>query len=128
MDEVVLVCVLQRRSRAGADVRREFWREALLCVEQLAQALAIDELHHHGLATLMLEHVMNGDDIRVVEARCSDCLAPEAFRNDFVRSQCRLEPLDCDLPVQREVDGEPDLGHTTLSQAAFELVTLGDQR
>ena len=83
--EAGLVRVVERQRDAGADVTREFGAEALLRVEQLAQALALDELHHHRLATVLVEHVVHRDDVRVVQAGGRDGLTAEAFGDDLRR-------------------------------------------
>ena len=44
---------VQCRGNARPDVHRQFRAEPLLLVEQLAQALAVDELHHHRLAAIL---------------------------------------------------------------------------
>ncbi len=102
--------------------------QPLLGVEQLAQALAVDQLHHDGLTTVLFEHVVDRDDVRMVEARCGDRLAPESLRDDRVGRERRLEPLDGDLAIEGEVDRQPDLGHAALGEASLQLVPAGDDR
>ncbi len=84
MDETGLVGMVECECHARADVTREFGTQPLLGVEQLAKALAFHELHHDGLATVLFEHVVDGDDVRVVEAGRGDRLAPESLGDDRV--------------------------------------------
>ena len=111
---------------ARADVDRQLRAQPGLDVEQLAQALAVDELHHDGLAAALGEHVVDGDDVRMGEASDGDRLAAEALGDDRVGRQARLEPLEGDAPVERQVGGEPDLGHPSLSQSALQAVAAGE--
>jgi len=47
------VGMIERSGHTGADVTREFGTQPLLRVEDLTQALALDELHHDRLAPVM---------------------------------------------------------------------------
>ena len=111
---------------ARADVDRQLGAEPGLHVEQLAQALAVDELHDDGLAALVLEDVVDGDDVGVGQAGDGDGLAAEALGDDGVGGEARLEPLQGDLAVERDVGGEPHLGHAALGQPPLEPVAVGE--
>ena len=124
--EAGLVGVVERRRDARADVAGQLGAEALLGVEQLPQALAVDELHHHGLAPVLFEHVVHRDDVRVVQAGGGDGLAAEALGDDGVGGEVRLEPFHRHLAVEREVGGQPHLGHATLGELPLQLVSVGD--
>ena len=126
MDEAGFVGVIERKRDARADVARELRAQPLLGVEQLAQALAFDELHDHGLAAVLFEDVVHGDDVRVVETGRGDRLASESFGDDRVGGQRGLEPLDGHLAIERQVDGEPHLGHAALRELTLQLVSPGD--
>ncbi len=84
MHEAGGVSVIEGGGHAGADVAREFWAQPFLGVEDLAQALAFDELHHHGLSSVLFEHVVDGDDVRMVQARSRDGLAAEPLGHDGI--------------------------------------------
>ena len=118
---------VERARHGRADVDRELGPEALLAVEQLAQALAVDELHHDGLAAVVLEHVVDGDDVRVVQPGDGDRLAPEALGDDRIGGEVRLEPLDGDLAVELDVGGQPHLGHPAVPDPPLEVVAAGEQ-
>ena len=126
VDEAGVVGGVEGRRDARADVDRQLGAEPGLHVEQLAQALAVDELHDDGLAALVLEHVVDGDDVRVGQAGDGDGLAAEALGDDGVGGQARLEPLEGDLAVERDVGGQPHLGHPALGQPPLEPVAAGE--
>ena len=110
-----------------ADVDGELRAEALLPVEQLAQTLAVDELHHYGLAAVVLEHVVDGDDVRVIQPGDGDRFAPEPFGDHGIGGEVRLQPLDGDPAVELDVGGDPHLGHPTVTDPPFEVVPLREQ-
>ena len=117
---------VERDGDARADVDRQLGAQPRLHVEQLAQALAVDELHHDGLAALVLEDVVDGDDVRVGQAGDGDGLAAEPLGDDGVGGQARLEPLEGDLAVERDVGGQPHLGHPALGEPPLEPVAPGE--
>ena len=120
--------VIERRGDTGSDVTGEFGAQPLLGVEHLTQALALHQLHHDRLATILLEHVVDSDDVGVVEARGGDGLAPEPFRDHGVGRERGLQPLHGDLAVEREVEGQPHLRHAALGEHALEFVAVRDDR
>ena len=117
---------------ARADVHREVRAELLLLVEQLAQALAVDQLHHHRLALLapdaFFDGVIDGDDVGVAQLGDGDGLAAEAFGHDRIGRQRRLEQLHRHLTGERQVRRNPHFGHATLREATLQPVTLGEDR
>ncbi len=127
MDEAGTVGLVERARNRRADVDGELRTEALLTVEQLAEALAVDELHHHGLAAVVLEHVVDGDDVGVVQPGDGDRFAPEPFGDHGIGGEVRLEPLDGDPAVELDVGGDPHLGHPTVTDPPFEVVPLREQ-
>ena len=120
MDEAGAVGGVEGGGDARADVDRQLRAQPGLHVEQLAQALAVDELHDDGLAAALGEHVVDGDDVRMGEAGDGDGLAAEALGDDRVGRQARLQPLEGDAPIEREVGGEPHLGHPALGEATLQ--------
>ena len=126
VDEAGVVGGVERRRDARADVDRQLGAQPGLHVEQLAQALAVDELHDDGLAALVLEDVVDGDDVRVGQPGHGDGLTAETLGDDRVGGQARLEPLEGDLAIERDVGGEPHLGHPALRQSPLEPVAPGE--
>ena len=101
VDQAGAVRGVERAGDAGADVHRELGAEPLLLVEQLAQALAVDELHHDGLAAVVVDRVVDGDDVRVVQLGDGDRLATEPLGHDRIGRERRLEQLDARPAVER---------------------------
>ena len=126
VDEAGVVGGVEGGGDARADVDRQLGAQPRLHVEQLAQALAVDELHHDGLAAAVLEDVVHGDDVGVGQAGDGDGLATEALGDDGIGGQARLEPLQGDLAVERDVGGQPHLGHAALGQPSLEPVAPGE--
>ena len=126
MDEAGAVGGVEGGGDARADVDRQLRAESGLHVEQLAQALAVDELHHDGLAATLGEDVVDGDDVRMGEASDGDGLATEALGDDGVGRQARFQPLEGDAAVEREIGGQPHLGHPALGEPALQPVAAGE--
>ena len=125
VDEAGVVGGVEGGGDARADVDRQLGAQPRLHVEQLAQALAVDQLHHDGLAAAVLEHVVHGDDVGVGQAGDGDRLAAEPFGDDGVGGQARLQPLQGDATVERDVGGQPHLGHPALGQPSLQPVAAG---
>ena len=119
---------IECRCNATTDVHGEFGTQPLLLVEQLSQALAIDELHDDCLASVVVDRVVHRDDVWMTQTSDGDGLAAEAFSNDRVGREARLEDLHGDLTTERHVGGEPHLGHAPLRDFSFQAVSLGNKR
>jgi len=128
--EFVLVRVVEGCGHRDADVHRQVGTQALLVVEQLSQALAVDELHHDGLTRavvdLLLERVVDGHDVGMAQLRNGPGLAAETLGEHGVGGQRRLEQLDGDLPVELDVGRDPHLGHASLGKLALQAIALGE--
>jgi hypothetical protein len=127
VDEPGTVGLVEGAGDRGADVDRELGAEALLGVEQLAEALAVDELHHDGLATFVDADVVHPDDVGVAEPGDGDRFAAEALGDDRVGGEVGLEPLHRDLAIEVGVGGHPHLCHAPLADAPFEPVPAREQ-
>lgn len=79
----------------------EIGAEPLLLVEQLTQALAVDQLHHHCLTLLgaddVFHRVVHRNDVGVAELRYGNRFPTEAFGHHGVGRQRGFEQLDGDL-------------------------------
>ena len=128
VDQAGLVGGVERGGDAAADVHRQVRAEPLLLVEQLAQALAVDQLHDHGLAAAVGDGVVDGHDVRVVQPGDGDGLTAEPLGDDRVGGQRRLEQLDGHVAGQQRVVGQPHLGHASLRETSLQPVTLGEHR
>lgn len=99
--EVGLMRAVEGGGDARTDVHREVGAESLLFVEQLAQALAVDELHDNRLAGLALEfavdRVVDGNDVGMAELGDGDGFSAEPFDHHGVGGEQRFEDLHGDL-------------------------------
>ncbi len=100
MHEAGLVRGVEGSRHAGPDVNRQFRAEPRLHVEELAEALAVDELHDDRLAAALLEYVVHGDDVRMGEPGDRDGLATKPLGDDRVGRQARLQPLQRHPPIE----------------------------
>jgi hypothetical protein len=126
VDETGGVRVIEGGGDAGTDVAGEFGAQPFLGVEHLAQALALDQLHDDGLTSVLFEHVVDGDDVGMVEARRGDRFPTEPLGDHRIGGERRFEPLDRHFPIERQVHGQPHLGHAALREHALQLVPLRD--
>jgi hypothetical protein len=104
-------------------MNREFRPKPLLTVEHLSEAAALDQLHDDCLASIVLEHVMNRNNVGVVEPSHCNCFSSESLGNNFIGRQVWLQPFNGDTSIKLFVDGNPDLGHTALTNPAVKAIT-----
>jgi hypothetical protein len=123
---------VERRGDARTDVNGEICAETVLLVEQLSKALAVDELHDDGESTAVavgvFDRVIDGHDVGMTQLGDRDRLTAEPLGDNWIGRECRLQQLHGDLPGQRQIGRQPDLGHATLREPSFQLVTLGEDR
>ncbi len=120
-----LVGRIERTGNARADVDRELGAELLLLVEQLTQALAVDELHHDGLTAVVLDRVVHRHDVRMVQLGDGDRLTTESFGHDGIGREIGFQQLDRHLARERQVGAEPHLGHASLREPTLQAISLG---
>ena len=125
VDEPRCVRSVERARQRHADVHGQLGAELALLVQEATQRLAVDVLHHHGLAIAVGDGVEHLHDVRVVHAGDRDRLAAEPLGDHRIRGEVRLEQLDGDSPVQRQVGAEPHLRHAALRDATFQPVAPG---
>lgn len=85
-------------------------------VHDVAQGDAVDVLHHdvgqRPGRRLGLAGVVDGDDGRVIQRGRVLRFAPEAEVEARIAGQIRAQHLDRDVPMQTDVTGQMNLGHT----------------
>ena len=85
----------------------EIGAQPALLVEQLAQALAVDELHDDRQPTTfaagVFDRVIDRDDVRMAQLGDGDCLASEPFGHDRVCRQRRFQEFDRDLTSEGQI-------------------------
>jgi hypothetical protein len=93
-----------------------------LGVEQAAERLAADVLHHDPGQPSLLAGVVDGDDVGVGEPGGGPGLPPELLGEGAVAGQLRPGHLDRDRPVELAVVAPVDDRHAALGDAGDNLV------
>ena len=119
---------VERRRHALADVHGEVGAEPLLLVEQLAQALAVDELHHDRLARprrrcRRRRRCSGGSDGRRRSPR-----GGTARRTTGSAASSGAGALTATWRDEQRVGRQPHLGHASLREATLQPVALGEHR
>ena len=126
MDDARTMRGVEGRAHGHPDVNRQFEAERPLLVEGLAQRLAVDELHDHGLASVVLDRVVNGHHVGVVQTGCHQGLASEPLRHRPLGGQVGLEQFHRHRAIEGQVGGLPDVGHSTVCAVLVESIATGD--
>ncbi len=96
---------IECRGHARTDVDREIRAQPSLLVEELPEALAVDELHDHGKADTapgsVFDGVVHRDDVGMAELGDGHGFAAKALGDDGIGGQGRLQQLDRDLSRER---------------------------
>ena len=90
--------------------------------DDLLEVHALEELHRHVEAALLLAEVEDGDDVQVVQAGGGLGLAAEPLHEVVVGGEHAGHRLDGDEPVEDGVPGLVDLAHGPLADAGDDLV------
>jgi hypothetical protein len=88
-----------------------------------AEGAALDVLHRDVRRPLELEEVVNGDDVRVVEAPGEPRLAHEALRDGEVGDAAQVQLLERDETVEVGLPREIDRRHSAATDLAQNLVS-----
>ncbi len=104
----------------GRDLAR---RKRATNLEDVAEALALDQLHHEVRTVRVFAPVVDRHDVRVVEARGRACLVAEALARPFGR--CRRH-LHRDPSIEQHVARGEDLAHAADSQQLLEPVAAAE--
>ena len=116
-------CVVGRHEALG-DLRREIEEQLRRqgYVEQLAHALALDQLHHDVGERRLLADVVHRRDVRVAQRRRRASLLLEALERAGALQHPRAEDLDRDLALEARVVRSVDLSHPTGAERSPDLV------
>ncbi|MNY02582.1 hypothetical protein D3C86_1351560 [compost metagenome] len=79
VDDPRLVRVVEGRADLDRDVHHLLDREGGLLLQEVAEALALEQLHGHVVAIAVLAVVVDRDDVGMAHARGGHGLAPEAL-------------------------------------------------
>ena len=127
------VAVRQRVQHSRGEFQRTGRHDLATVAQHLPQGHALDELHHDvghhhvRLGVAFLTGVVDGDDVRVVQARCGLCLAAKSGLEGGVAGQVDAQAFDGHVADESQVAGPPDLGHAATPDDLVELVPLAQQ-
>ena len=107
------------------DVELRLQREHLAHLQQFLEVDPVDELHGDEQVPADVAHVVDGDDVGMLERRCRLGLVQEPLAQVILPGDGVVHDLDGDGPVE---DGIPGLVHDTHRALAYELddVVLAD--
>jgi hypothetical protein len=126
MDETTSVGVVETGGRFDPDLDGLFRREQDTGVERLAQAAAGQVLQHQVRLVLLLAPVVDLEDVGVVEGGHRPGLGPEPLEEGSVAGQGRMEDLDGDPAMKRDVVGQVDVRGRTGPQCGDESVAAAE--
>ncbi|CAM5728440.1 hypothetical protein STENM223S_00951 [Streptomyces tendae] len=106
--------------------------DALLLLDRVGQRAALDQLHDDPRPAVVLQHVVHGDDGRVVDPRGGPRLRARACQQGGLFAVGDVERggqfLDGDGPVQHLVVCAPHPAHATAPDGVAESVAARDER
>ena len=121
--DAVRVRVFERAGDLRADRCYLARRQRATSVEDVAQAVSVDQLHHEVGAVRVFAPVVDRHHVRVVEARGRARLAPEALARARRR---RRRKLHRDRAVEQHVERGEDLAHAAHSDERNEAVAAAE--
>ena len=125
MDDAGVVREVERVAQLRHDAHGFLQVEALGCVEEGLELLALDELHDEVGDVALLAEVVHLHDVRVVEARHGLRLAHEPHREILagILVEVALEDgLDRHAAAEARIDAFVDDTHRALAEDALDVV------
>ena len=126
VDEAGRVGGAQRQQDRLEDRDRLARRQRRLLVDDVAQRLALDELHREEDVTVVLALVVYGDDVGVAEAGGRPGLAAEALDEDVVGRESGSHDLEGDVALEACVQRHVDRGHASVCEVREDAVSPVD--
>jgi hypothetical protein len=128
MDDPAAVCEADGAEDLARDLDRRRDGKGALGDDPVLQAPALQVLHRDVVGTLGLAPVVDGDDVRVGQARRVLGLAPEALDELVVARVPLVQDLDRHAPPELLVLGEVDVGHPARAELAQDAVAPVEER
>ena len=122
MHDAELVGVGDRLRHVMRDVERLVERQRTYAIDAIGERLALDELHHEEIETVLVADVVQHADVGVVEPRDGDGLALEALAEALVFGQPGRNHLDGDHAVEAGVAAAIDLAHAADAEERQDFV------
>ena len=125
MDDAALVRVGEALADVGDELDPAADRERRPAMNQLAERLAGDVLHRDERLSLVCPDVVDGDDVRMLEARGDLRLANEALADLGVVD---AQQLDRDEAIDRGIEREIEHAHPAMAETVPNLITADGRR
>ena len=117
-----MVGVVQRLRQRAQDGEHLVGREGPPLPDDLGQRLPLQVLHHEVVPAPFLSHVVDGNDVGVLEPCCRPSLAQEALDELLLPHQVRGQHFDRYIPVEQRVVSLVDRAHPTAADLGLNLV------
>ena len=124
MHQTLGVCCGEGRGHLESDLGDPAGLEHAFGAEDVAQVLALNELHHHEVGAVVLAPVVNRHDAGVGEIRCSLGLPTEALDKGIAGGELPVEDLDSDVAAEASVEGDVHVRHTAAGDMGDEGVAI----
>ena len=105
-------CAAASASATWVAISQRFRQRDAPAAQTPAERLALDELGRDEVRAVVDVHVVDGDDVRVIEAGGGARLLGEAPKAVLARRIPREQQLERDLALEFRVVGEIDLAHS----------------
>ena len=125
VDDAALVGAGEGPGQLGADVGDPLRRELPVVRDLVGEGLALDILHDQPGPTVMVDHVVDGDRVGVVERGGRAGLAHGALGLGGRLAGQRADLLDRDLAAEDLVTAQPHGAHAAPPDGAQHLVAAG---
>src|SRR5437763_1221922 len=124
MNDSAPMCVLERGGQCGAYRTNFVIGERRRALDVVLQVATLDQLHDDERRARfgVLADVINGDDVRVTQARGRARLTSEAFEKFWLIGELRVEHLDSNMSVEQRVVRLPNSPHAASGDLADEPV------
>lgn len=89
---------------------------------EIGQISTFDEFHREPGQAFVFSHLVNGDDVRVVEAGRRLGFAAKAFDESFVGKLAAEQQFDGDDPIEADLTGAVNAAHAAAGDFSEQLV------
>nr|WP_241661378.1 hypothetical protein [Thermomonospora catenispora] len=132
MHDARLVGDRQRGGHLGADPGDLRFLQRGAVLDEVGEGLTVDQFHHDPRqSVLVIELVVDGDDVRVLERAGGPGLPLHAFHQPVVQpgipAHLGFELLEHDVPAHPLVMGPPDGAHSALAQHLQQSIPAGHE-
>ncbi len=126
MDDAGEVGGVQGVGHVGRDLHRPRRTERAVLLKVFPKGLAPHQFHHDRVDALDRDRVVDRHDAAMVQSRRRPGLVAEPRDEAGIVGQVTVQDLDRHPPVQRQVEGAPDLRHPAGGQEIMEFVAVGE--